>query len=57
MIALLVLAAVASALAWNLGVHLEGMQYVWGALVVFAGGLLVCFGNRAARPNRALGFC
>ena len=56
LIALLVLAAVASALAWNLGVHLQGMQYVWVALVVFAGGLLVCLRNpeRLARTVRSV---
>jgi glycosyltransferase 2 family protein len=41
LIALLVLAAAASALAWRLGLPLDGMQYVWLALVVFTGGLLL----------------
>ena len=56
LIALLVLAAVASALAWNLGVRLQGMQYVWVALVVFAGGLLFCLRNpdRLARTVRSV---
>ena len=51
LIALLVVAAGASALAWNLGLRLDGMQYVWAALVVFTGGLLVCLRN----PDRLAG--
>jgi glycosyltransferase 2 family protein len=56
LIALLVLAAVASALAWNLGIRLQGMQYVWVALVVFAGGLVFCLRNpdRLSRTVRSL---
>jgi uncharacterized protein (TIRG00374 family) len=42
LIALLVLAAIASGLAWNLGVRLQGMQYVWVALVAFTVALVVC---------------
>jgi hypothetical protein len=42
LIALLVLAAIASGLAWNLGVRLQGMQYVWVALVAFTVGLVIC---------------
>jgi glycosyltransferase 2 family protein len=45
LIALLVLAAAASALAWNLGVRLDGMQYVWAALVVFTAGLVIFLRN------------
>ena len=45
LIALLVLAAGASALAWKLGLRLDGMQYVWLALVVFTGGLVLCLRN------------
>ena len=40
LIALLVLAAAASAMAWRLGLPLDGMQYVWIALVAFTCGLL-----------------
>jgi uncharacterized protein (TIRG00374 family) len=42
LIALLAVAAAASALAWKFGLHLEGMQYVWLALVVCTVGLLAC---------------
>ncbi len=45
LIALLVLAAAASAMAWNLGLRLKGMEYVWIALVLFTGGLLLCLRN------------
>jgi uncharacterized protein (TIRG00374 family) len=45
LIALLVLAAGASALAWRLGLPLDGMQYVWLALVVFTVGLLFFLRN------------
>ena len=45
LIALLVLAAVGSALAWKLGLHLKGMQYVWLALVAFTAGLLFFLRN------------
>lgn len=45
LIALLVLAAAASALAWRLGLPLDGMQWVWLALVVFTAGLLVFLRN------------
>ena len=40
LIALLVLAAAASGLAWRYGLPLDGMQYVWLALVGFTCGLL-----------------
>ena len=40
LIALLVLAAAASAMAWRLGLPLDGMRYVWLALVCFTCGLL-----------------
>lgn len=40
LIALLVLAAAASAMAWRLGLPIDGMQYVWIALVAFTCGLL-----------------
>jgi uncharacterized protein (TIRG00374 family) len=45
LIALLVLAAAASALAWRLGLRLQGMLYVWLALVAFTIGLLVFLKN------------
>jgi uncharacterized protein (TIRG00374 family) len=45
LIALLVLAAGASALAWRLGLPLDGMQYVWLALVVFTLGLIFFLRN------------
>jgi uncharacterized protein (TIRG00374 family) len=45
LIALLVLAAGASLLAWQLGLRLEGMQYVWVALVAFSAGLMLCLRN------------
>jgi hypothetical protein len=45
LIALLVLAAAASGLAWRLGLPLDGMQWVWLALVVFTGGLLLFLRN------------
>ncbi len=45
LIALLVLAAGASALAWRLGLPLDGMQYVWLALVVFTVGLIFFLRN------------
>ena len=45
LIALLVLAAAASALAWKLGLPLDGMQWVWLALVVFTAGLLFFLRN------------
>jgi glycosyltransferase 2 family protein len=45
LIALLVLAAAASGLAWRLGLPLDGMQYVWLALVVFTVGLLLFLRN------------
>jgi hypothetical protein len=45
LIALLVLAAGASALAWRLGLPLTGMQYVWLALVGFTVGLVLFLRN------------
>jgi uncharacterized protein (TIRG00374 family) len=45
LIALLVLAAAASGLAWRLGLPLNGMQYVWLALVFFTAGLLIFLRN------------
>src|SRR5262245_28149367 len=45
LIALLVLAAIGSALAWKLGLHLKGMQYVWLALVAFTAGLVFFLRN------------
>ena len=56
LIALLVLAAAASAMAWNLGLRLKGMEYVWIALVLFTGGLLFCLRNpeRLARTARSV---
>ena len=56
LIALLVLAAAASTMAWNLGLRLKGMEYVWIALVLFTGGLLLCLRNpeRLARTARSV---
>ncbi|HEY7502237.1 MAG TPA: lysylphosphatidylglycerol synthase transmembrane domain-containing protein [Vicinamibacterales bacterium] len=56
LIALLVLAASASALAWRLGLPLEGMQYVWLALVIFTVGLLFFLRNpeKLARTVRSI---
>jgi uncharacterized protein (TIRG00374 family) len=56
LIALLVLAAAASGLAWNLGVRLEGMQYVWVALIGFTAGLVICLRNpdRLATTARSI---
>jgi glycosyltransferase 2 family protein len=56
LIALLVLAAAASALAWRLGLPLDGMLYVWLALVVFTGGLLLFLRHpdRLARTVRSV---
>jgi glycosyltransferase 2 family protein len=45
LIALLVVAAAASALAWNLGLPLDGMQYVWLALASFTVGLILFLKN------------
>jgi glycosyltransferase 2 family protein len=45
LIALLVLAAAASGLAWRLGLPLSGMQYVWLALVFFTAGLVIFLRN------------
>jgi glycosyltransferase 2 family protein len=61
LVALLALAAIASSLAIFAGIHLQGMQYVWFALVVIAAGLVVSFRNphriasalRAAASGRA----
>jgi uncharacterized protein (TIRG00374 family) len=45
LIALLVLAAAASGLAWRLGFPLNGMQYVWLALLFFTAGLVIFLRN------------
>jgi uncharacterized protein (TIRG00374 family) len=56
LIALLVLAAGASALAWRLGLPLDGMQYVWLALVMFTLGLIFFLRNpdKLARTVRSI---
>lgn len=45
LVALLALAALASALAFYLGVRLQGMQYVWAGLIVLAAAILIVLRN------------
>jgi uncharacterized protein (TIRG00374 family) len=45
LIALLVVAAAASVIAWRIGLRLQGMQYVWLALVIFTIGLVAFLKN------------
>ena len=45
LIALLVVAAAASVVAWRIGLRLQGIQYVWLALVIFTIGLLAFLKN------------
>ncbi|CAN5480862.1 lysylphosphatidylglycerol synthase transmembrane domain-containing protein [soil metagenome] len=54
LVALLAVAAAASALAFYAGVHLRGMQYVWGALTAIVIGLVFVL-RHPARIGRATG--
>ena len=45
LVALLALAAVGSAFAMGAGIRVQGMQYIWIALVIMAAGLIVAFRN------------
>jgi glycosyltransferase 2 family protein len=56
LVALLALAAIGSAFAMGAGIRVQGMQYIWIALVIMAAGLIVAFRNpdQVSRALRAI---